>query len=67
MVCKGTLKKMAVSRYWGAYAAPPGPDWGWRTLIESDSDSTWRLSMFNISPDGQAYPAVEVNYKLTNG
>jgi Protein of unknown function (DUF1579) len=47
----------------GTYAAPPGPDWGWRTVIEpADSDSL-RMTMYNVSPEGKEDLAVEVLYR----
>lgn len=46
----------------GSYAAPPGPDWGWRTVIRSESRDAFRLLMFNITPDGEEALAVQVAY-----
>lgn len=46
----------------GGYAAPPGPDWGWRIAIEAQNATSWRLQMFNISPEGHEDLAVEVEY-----
>jgi hypothetical protein len=37
----------------GTYAAPPGPDWGWRIDITPDPGPSLRIVMFNIWPDGQ--------------
>ena len=46
----------------GSYAAPPGPDWGWRILIEPrQADSFWMV-MYNISPEGREALAVEATY-----
>lgn len=46
----------------GAYAAPPGPDWGWRIDLIPRDDG-WRLVMYNITPDGVVEPAVEADYE----
>jgi hypothetical protein len=46
----------------GAYSAPPSPDWGWRIRIKIDNSTQLSILMFNISPEGQEYPAVEINY-----
>ena len=46
----------------GSYAAPPGPDWGWRIVIDSDDDDQFKLTMFNITPDGQEALAVDAEY-----
>ena len=43
----------------GSYAAPGGPDWGWRIVIGSDGPDELHLLMYNITPDGGVYPAVE--------
>lgn len=46
----------------GSYAAPPGPDWGWRTVFGSGPDGTLRLLMYNVSPDEKEDLAVEAVY-----
>ena len=43
----------------GSYAAPPGPDWGWRTTLGPGPDETLRMVMYNVTPDGEEYLAVE--------
>ncbi len=43
----------------GSYAAPPGPDWGWRIAVEAESADGFRILMHNITPDGEEAPAVE--------
>lgn len=39
-----------------------GPRWGWRTRLEQPDDDTLLVRMFNLSPDGQEYLAVETRY-----
>jgi hypothetical protein len=46
----------------GSYAAPPGPDWGWRITIRSASPAEFQIVMHNISPDGQEDLAVQIDY-----
>jgi hypothetical protein len=46
----------------GSYAAPPGPDWGWRTVLGPGPDGTLRMVMYNVTPDGEEYLAVEALY-----
>jgi hypothetical protein len=46
----------------GSYAAPPGPDWGWTIAVTPESDGALRIVMHNISPEGQAFLAVEGEY-----
>jgi Protein of unknown function (DUF1579) len=36
----------------GSYAAPPGPDWGWRIDLAAPEDGSLRLTMFNVWPEG---------------
>lgn len=46
----------------GSYAAPPGPDWGWRISIAIHPQAL-RLLMFNIWPDAKREDlAVEARY-----
>lgn len=46
----------------GSYAAPPGPDWGWRIELAPQSDQV-QMRMFNIWPEGREDPAVEASYQ----
>ncbi len=46
----------------GSYAAPPGPDWGWRIILRADSADEFLMLMYNITPDGEEAPAVEARY-----
>lgn len=47
----------------GSYAAPPGPDWGWRITIGADSADEFHVVMHNITPEGQEALAVETRYR----
>jgi len=46
----------------GSYPAPTGPDWGWRIEIDARQTDRLRLSMFNITPDGEEMLAVQAVY-----
>ncbi len=46
----------------GSYAAPPGPDWGWRIDLEPGAGDSFRLVMYNVTPDGQEHLAVEAAF-----
>lgn len=61
MVCEGKARGGSVDVS-GSYAAPPGPDWGWRTTLGPGPDGTLRMVMYNVTPDGEEYLAVEADY-----
>ena len=46
----------------GSYAAPPGPNWGWRIVLAADPKAGIRILMYNISPDGHEALAVEAEF-----
>lgn len=65
MECTGSMPaegEVAVSVF-GSYPAPPGPDWGWRTVLEQPSADEFRLIMFNVPPGAAEVLAVEAVYK----
>jgi hypothetical protein len=43
----------------GSYTVEGMPAWGWRTVLEAAGESL-RVMMYNISPEGEEYPAVEM-------
>ena len=61
MICNGRLDGGTITLV-GSYAAPPGPDWRWRTEIVPDGDGAFQLTMYNISPGGEEELAVESKY-----
>jgi len=63
MQCQGSLDPQGSLSVLGSYAAPPGPDWGWRIIIDPGEDNTLRIVMMNISPEGKEELAVEANYQ----
>ena len=62
MICRGSVDEAGVVTVLGSYAAPPGPDWKWRTAISPRGDAAFEIAMFNISPDGEETPAFENRY-----
>ncbi|MBD3336978.1 MAG: DUF1579 domain-containing protein [Candidatus Eisenbacteria bacterium] len=66
MICKGALDGQGGVALDGSYAAPPGPDWGWRLGIHPNPDGTFTLRMHNIPPGGVPVLAVETDYRRTD-
>ena len=62
MLCEGVAEPDSTVWVQGSYAAPPGPDWGWRLSIQPMPNDQFRFVMYNISPDGEEMLAVEVVY-----
>ena len=62
MQCQGVIKENGSVDVRGQYQAPPGPDWGWRIVLEHEGENTLNLTMYNITPEGQEALAVEAVY-----
>ena len=62
MVCAGSVEAEGLVRVKGAYAAPPGPDWGWQIAVEPKWKDQFHLMMYNITPEGESFLAVETVY-----
>jgi hypothetical protein len=60
LACLGTAAAGTVAVR-GSYAAPPGPDWGWRIEIAPGDDGL-RITHTNIYPDGKEELAAEGVY-----
>jgi Protein of unknown function (DUF1579) len=60
LACKGTAAEGTIAVR-GSYAAPPGPDWGWRIEITPGSEAL-RITHTNIDADGTEDLAVEGIY-----
>ena len=63
MVCEGDTDHKGVISVKGSYSAPPGPDWGWRTVIDPKDGSSFQIIMDNVTPDGTEELAVEGTYR----
>jgi len=63
MACQGARPDGSTLSVRGSYAAPPGPDWGWRIDITPEVGRSLRIVMFNIWPDGREELAVEAAYR----
>ena len=47
----------------GFYEVPNHPDWGWRTDIIFSDKNSFKIIMYNVTPDGSEDLAVETQYK----
>lgn len=61
MVCD-TMRDGDIISLQGSYAAPPGPDWGWRIEIEPAEGPRLVTRMFNITPESEEALAVLAEY-----
>jgi hypothetical protein len=62
MTCQGASEENHSMSVKGSYAAPPGPDWGWRIVIHSPDEQNLHMVMYNSTPEGQEDLAVEAKY-----
>lgn len=60
MACTGSASDDGTVTVRGSYAAPPGPDWGWR--IDITPGDTLRIVHHNVWPEGKEELAVESSY-----
>jgi hypothetical protein len=63
MTCEGPATDAGTLEIRGSYAAPPGPGWGWRTVIETAEDDSLRMLMYNVSPDEEEDLTVDAVYQ----
>ena len=61
MACEGGAPVDGTISVRGSYAAPPGPDWGWRIAI-TPGEETLRIVHYNVWPEGKEELAVESTY-----
>lgn len=66
MACTGRTEPDGSLTFMGHYKAPTGPDWGWKTTISPPSGHTFRVVMYNVTPEGQEMKAVEMMYEKTS-
>lgn len=62
MICEGRVDDHGVVSIQGTYAAPPGPNWGWKITIEPKVQNAFGFRMYNITPEGEMMLAVEIEY-----
>jgi hypothetical protein len=62
MVMKASWREDGVVVMTGSYAAPTGPDWGWRIELSAPRPSALLIRHFNLMPDGPEEIAVQAEY-----
>ena len=60
MVSEGRMETEDAISLKGFYTVPDHPDWGWRTVIEPERDNSFKITMYNVSPEGEETLAVEM-------
>ena len=63
MVSEGRLDMQGAISLKGFYAVPEHPDWGWKTVIEPARGNSFKIIMYNVSPEGEESLAVEMELK----
>ena len=63
MVSEGRRENGGTVSMKGFYSVPDHPDWGWRTIIEPERENTFKIIMYNVSPEGEESLAVQMEYK----
>jgi hypothetical protein len=62
LFCSGTTDASGTLSVLGSYAAPPGPDWGWRIELSMPTTDSLCMRMFNIEPGGEDDLAVQADF-----
>ena len=60
MLCADPFRADGEFSVLGHYAAPPGPDWGWRITVQPQPSDQFTFRMYNITPAGESVLAVEI-------
>lgn len=62
LACRGAAPVDGVISLHGSWAAPPGPDWGWRIDLAPEGDGL-RITHTVIDAEGTEDRAVEAHYR----
>lgn len=60
MVSEGVRNSAGTILLKGFYTVPDHPDWGWRTDIQAVDENSFKISMYNVSPEVEETLAVEI-------
>ena len=61
MTCDGKFSGDSILMK-GFYQVPNHPDWGWRTDIVFEDENSFKIVMYNVSPENEEHLAVEAEY-----
>ena len=63
MISEGSKSASDTISLKGFYQVPEHPDWGWRTMIEAENADSFKITMYNVSPEGAEDLAVTAVYE----
>lgn len=63
LVSEGAQNGNGIISLKGFYKVPDCADWGWQTVIEAKNPDSFKITMFNVSPEGVEDLAVEAVYQ----
>lgn len=63
MISEGRADESGNISVKGFYQVPEHPDWGWRTVFEMENENSFKMTMYNVSPEGAEDLAVEAVYE----
>lgn len=62
MVSDGNFDENGNPSLKGFYSVKGHPDWGWRTVFDFNDADSFKITMYNVSPEGIEELAVEAVY-----
>lgn len=65
MKLKGKLENNGVVSVRGTYPVSKKEEWGWRILLDPTGARSFKLAMYNVTPEGKEELAVEVVFRRT--
>lgn len=63
MICRGATGTDGSIEVRGSYSVPDQPEWGWRIVVGPGEGGGLKIVMYNVTPDGEEFLAVEANYR----
>lgn len=60
MNCEGNVEGSSI-KIKGFYSVPDHPDWGWKMEIKFKNETSFKIIMHNVTPEGEESLAVEID------